>query len=535
MNSSMLRTAASCRSKAVWWTNGRRFGESFGTSGLSWANTKYFMSYRSDVLLLKAGCKRAEPDCGFANHIREHDHSKQMQKRARRGRRRNVCDSPLNRVGCFWGEAGVLQPDRGRAKLGISTPDMSRGGSPNSNSTTSSYGDYSRVFVDLFNHVGSTKGQWTNKNLGETLPFAPGRGPWLAAPWAMVRTTWHIRNPAPLGNHGNHCFLVFTGESSFQGFLGGAGFRPSTVVTLSPPGFNWWHGNWDTQCYVLRSAGVPPLPFSHGHDRRSLRRSEFFGHLCDYICTERIHGTLQGSKPRTAKPPPKFGARGTLGEMDPHVFPGFPFLRPFPWGAKPQVDTWIPRRLLPQMTRFKSPQQKKSSFGSKLGGILLLSLVHGSQSPAPHGVFFLGPVVPFLSAVLVGRVPIPKQTEEKSRVPACSNLSNLEELEVSRPVQSSSWPPVVFWVWDLPRSGWGPTTRFCWAPPAPTTRRSSAARVHRAPGPRPRPRPGPSELDRQASWIASERAWKVRPHGVSHVLKTGSGRWRLVRGSPSRK
>ena len=29
--------------------------------------------------------------------------------------------------------------------------------------------------------------------------------------------------------NGNHCSLVFTGESSFQGFLGGAGFRPSTV------------------------------------------------------------------------------------------------------------------------------------------------------------------------------------------------------------------------------------------------------------------------------------------------------------------
>ena len=28
---------------------------------------------------------------------------------------------------------------------------------------------------------------------------------------------------------GNHCWLVFTGESPFQGFLGGAGFRPSTV------------------------------------------------------------------------------------------------------------------------------------------------------------------------------------------------------------------------------------------------------------------------------------------------------------------
>ena len=28
---------------------------------------------------------------------------------------------------------------------------------------------------------------------------------------------------------GNHCLLVVTGESSFQGFLGGAGFGPSTV------------------------------------------------------------------------------------------------------------------------------------------------------------------------------------------------------------------------------------------------------------------------------------------------------------------
>ena len=48
------------------------------------------------------------------------------------------------------------------------------------------------------------------------------------------------RNPAPLGNHkkplfvmGNHCVLAFTDESSFRGFLGGAGFRPSTVCALS--------------------------------------------------------------------------------------------------------------------------------------------------------------------------------------------------------------------------------------------------------------------------------------------------------------
>ena len=28
---------------------------------------------------------------------------------------------------------------------------------------------------------------------------------------------------------GNNCLLVFTGESASQGFVGGAGFRPSTV------------------------------------------------------------------------------------------------------------------------------------------------------------------------------------------------------------------------------------------------------------------------------------------------------------------
>ena len=29
----------------------------------------------------------------------------------------------------------------------------------------------------------------------------------------------------------HHCLLVFTGESTFRGFLGGAGFRPSTVCS----------------------------------------------------------------------------------------------------------------------------------------------------------------------------------------------------------------------------------------------------------------------------------------------------------------
>ena len=36
---------------------------------------------------------------------------------------------------------------------------------------------------------------------------------------------------------GNHCLLVFSSESLFQGFLGGAGFRPSTVCCFK-------HGGW---------------------------------------------------------------------------------------------------------------------------------------------------------------------------------------------------------------------------------------------------------------------------------------------------
>ena len=35
----------------------------------------------------------------------------------------------------------------------------------------------------------------------------------------------------------DHCLLVFTGQSSFRGFLGGAGFRPSTVASLFSPNF----------------------------------------------------------------------------------------------------------------------------------------------------------------------------------------------------------------------------------------------------------------------------------------------------------
>ena len=43
------------------------------------------------------------------------------------------------------------------------------------------------------------------------------------------------RNPAPLGNHEQPLFVGVYRESLFQGVLGGAGFRPSTV----PPQTTW--------------------------------------------------------------------------------------------------------------------------------------------------------------------------------------------------------------------------------------------------------------------------------------------------------
>ena len=40
---------------------------------------------------------------------------------------------------------------------------------------------------------------------------------------------------------GNYCLLVFTGESPFQGFLGGAGFCPSTVCFPTTTADSSWY------------------------------------------------------------------------------------------------------------------------------------------------------------------------------------------------------------------------------------------------------------------------------------------------------
>ena len=66
----------------------------------------------------------------------------------------------------------------------------------------------------------------------------------FSAPWSFC--VWFSRFKKPrsycgwtqsishhLGTVANHCSLVFTGDSSFQGFLGGARFRPSTVFSTA--------------------------------------------------------------------------------------------------------------------------------------------------------------------------------------------------------------------------------------------------------------------------------------------------------------
>ena len=57
----------------------------------------------------------------------------------------------------------------------------------------------------------------------------------------ILHNTVDGRNPAPLGNNGTPLLLGICGESSFEGFLGGAGFCPMRFlenfgVSLSQPG-----------------------------------------------------------------------------------------------------------------------------------------------------------------------------------------------------------------------------------------------------------------------------------------------------------
>ena len=55
---------------------------------------------------------------------------------------------------------------------------------------------------------------------------------------------------------GSHCSLLFTGESSFQGFLGGAGFRPPTVTLLCHCAAMFMLGDFSLLCSSLLGFAV---------------------------------------------------------------------------------------------------------------------------------------------------------------------------------------------------------------------------------------------------------------------------------------
>ena len=68
-------------------------------------------------------------------------------------------------------------------------------------------------------------------------PAAPGPGsaPAVELPSKPAETGTILWTDAILHHFatmGNHCLLVFAGETSFQGVLAGAAFRPSTVGVL---------------------------------------------------------------------------------------------------------------------------------------------------------------------------------------------------------------------------------------------------------------------------------------------------------------
>ena len=64
-------------------------------------------------------------------------------------------------------------------------------------------------------------------------------------PWLETHILWMDEILHHFETMGNHNLLAFTGESSFQGFLGGAGFCASTVCLLfvlcgGPLRYCWW-------------------------------------------------------------------------------------------------------------------------------------------------------------------------------------------------------------------------------------------------------------------------------------------------------
>ena len=62
------------------------------------------------------------------------------------------------------------------------------------------------------------------------------RLPKSAPCWGLPKMLWMDKILHQFETMKKHCLLAFTGKPSFQGFLGGAGFRPSTVGLLQKDG-----------------------------------------------------------------------------------------------------------------------------------------------------------------------------------------------------------------------------------------------------------------------------------------------------------
>ena len=91
------------------------------------------------------------------------------------------------------------------------------------------------------------------------------------------------RNPfrTTLKTMGSHCLLVFTGESSFQGFLGGAGFRPSTVFLVETLGshckFLLSSRSLTSYCWMDESLHAPPKkPWNNSIHQRKYKQHNSF-------------------------------------------------------------------------------------------------------------------------------------------------------------------------------------------------------------------------------------------------------------------
>ena len=75
---------------------------------------------------------------------------------------------------------------------------------------------------------------------------------------------------------GNHCLLAFAGESPIQGFLSGAGFRPSTVVKKAEGDswFTWWLNPSTREIHLFSKERTTHEPSAVGAPQPKLRSPE---------------------------------------------------------------------------------------------------------------------------------------------------------------------------------------------------------------------------------------------------------------------